>query len=151
MGEVVKHINIDAIEKIIADNNNPIELPLVHRFTDGIYVREIFMPKGTLLTSKIHKTRHQFMVLKGEVSVLDEQGNEVRITAPHIGITEIGTRRVLFIHEDCVWATVHANPDNENEVEIEARIIEPHDNELLSEGIKQAYQKILSQNKTTVL
>lgn len=151
MGEVVKHINIDAIEKIIADNNNPIELPLVHRFTDGIYVREIFMPKGTLLTSKIHKTRHQFMVLKGEVSVLDEQGNEVRITAPHIGITEIGTRRVLFIHEDCVWATVHANPDNENEVEIEARIIEPHDNELLSEGIKEAYQKILSQNKTTVL
>lgn len=151
MSEVVKHINIDAIEKIIADNNNPIELPLVHRFTDGIYVREIFMPKGTLLTSKIHKTRHQFMVLKGEVSVLDEQGNEVRITAPHIGITEIGTRRVLFIHEDCVWATVHANPDNENEVEIEARIIEPHDNELLSEGIKQAYQKILSQNKTTVL
>lgn len=151
MGEVVKHINIDAIEKIIADNNNPIELPLVHRFTDGIYVREIFMPKGTLLTSKIHKTRHQFMVLKGEVSVLDEQGNEVRITAPHIGITEIGTRRVLFIHEDCIWATVHANPDNENEVEIEARIIEPHDNELLSEGIKQAYQKILSQNKTTVL
>ena len=151
MSEVVKHINIDAIEKIIADNNNPIELPLVHRFTDGIYVREIFMPKGTLLTSKIHKTRHQFMVLKGEVSVLDEQGNEVRITAPHIGITEIGTRRVLFIHEDCVWATVHANPDNENEVEIEARIIEPHDNELLSEGIKEAYQKILSQNKTTVL
>ena len=151
MGEVVKHINIDAIEKIIADNNNPIELPLVHRFTDGIYVREIFMPKGTLLTSKIHKTRHQFMVLKGEVSVLDEQGNEVRITAPHIGITEIGTRRVLFIHEDCVWATVHANPNNENEVEIEARIIEPHDNELLSEGIKEAYQKILSQNKTTVL
>lgn len=151
MGEVVKHINIDAIEKIIADNNNPIELPLVHRFTDGIYVREIFMPKGTLLTSKIHKTRHQFMVLKGEVSVLDEQGNEVRITAPHIGITEIGTRRVLFIHEDCIWATVHANPDNENEVEIEARIIEPHDNELLSEGIKEAYQKILSQNKTTVL
>lgn len=151
MSEVVKHINIDAIEKIIADNNNPIELPLVHRFTDGIYVREIFMPKGTLLTSKIHKTRHQFMVLKGEVSVLDEQGNEVRITAPHIGITEIGTRRVLYIHEDCIWATIHANPDNENEVEIEARIIEPHDNELLSEGIKQAYQKILSQNKTTVL
>ena len=151
MGEVVKHINIDAIEKIIADNNNPIELPLVHRFTDGIYVREIFMPKGTLLTSKIHKTRHQFMVLKGEVSVLDEQGNEVRITAPHFGITEIGTRRVLFIHEDCIWATVHANPNTENEVEIEARIIEPHDNELLSEGIKEAYQKILSQNKTTVL
>lgn len=151
MGELVKNINIDAIEKIIADNNNPIELPLVHRFTDGIYVREIFMPKHTLLTSKIHKTRHQFMVLKGEVSVLDEQGNETRIVAPYIGITEIGTRRVLYIHEDCIWATIHANPNNENEVEIEARIIEPHDNLLLSKGIKDAFKKILSQNKTTVL
>lgn len=144
-------LNIDLIEKIISDMDNPIELPLVHRFTDGLYVREIFMPKGALITSKIHKTRHQFMVLKGEVSVLTEDGEEQRIKAPYIGITDAGTRRVLYIHDDCIWATCHANPDNENEVEIEKRIIEPHDNLLLTEQVKESMKVLLSQNKTTVL
>jgi len=144
-------LNIDLIEKIISDMDSPIELPLVHRFTDGLYVREIFMPKGALITSKIHKTRHQFMVLKGEVSVMTEDGIEQRIKAPYIGITDAGTRRVLYIHEDCIWATCHANPNNENEVEIEKRRIEPHDNLLLTEQVKESMKALLSQNKTTVL
>lgn len=146
-----KKLNIDVVERLIADIENPIELPLVHRFTNGLYTREIFMPKGTLLTSKIHKTRHQFVILKGEVSVIDELGNEVRYQAPYVGITEEGTRRVLYIHEDCLWMTIHANPDNLNEVELEKLIIEPHDNIYLNEAEKSGFKKILSQNKVTLL
>jgi len=151
MSNLTKGINVDLMEKIIADMGTPIELPLVHRFTDGLYVREIFMPKDTLLTSKIHKTRHQFIVLSGEVSVMTESGDEQRIKAPYIGITEAGTRRILYIHEDCVWATIHANPDNLNEVELEKLIIEPHDNVLLTQEVKDKMKVLLSQNKTTVL
>ena len=80
--------------------------PLKHTFVDGAYVREIFMPKGTLLTSKIHKKKHPYFVLKGECSVLTDEG-VVRIKAPYHGITEPGTKRVLYIHEDTVWITVH--------------------------------------------
>lgn len=126
---------IDEVEAVLAAHV-AVDCPLVHRFTPGLYVREIFMPAGTFLTSKIHKTEHPFIVSKGKVSVWID-GEVQIINAPYCGVTEPGTRRVLFIHEDCVWTTIHTNPDNCKDVlEIENRIIEAHDNPLLSDEIK---------------
>lgn len=95
--------------------------PLKHTFVDGAYVREITMPKGTLLTSKIHKICHPYFVLKGDVSVLTEKGVQ-RIKAPYSGITQPGTKRILYIHEDTVWTTVHVTGKTDLE-EIEKEII----------------------------
>ena len=80
--------------------------PLRHTFVDGAYVREIAMPKGMIITSKIHKVEHPYFVMSGDVSVLTEEG-VVRIKAPYQGITKPGTKRVLYMHEDTVWTTVH--------------------------------------------
>lgn len=80
--------------------------PLKHTFVDGAYVREIHMPKGMLLTSKIHKIEHPYFIMKGDVSVLTEEGVR-RYKAPYHGITQPGTKRVLYMHEDTVWITVH--------------------------------------------
>jgi hypothetical protein len=95
--------------------------PLKHTFVNGIYVREITMPKGMLLTSKIHKTEHPFFVLSGECSVLTED-KIVRIRAPYWGITKPGTKRILYMHEDTVWITVHATKLTTPE-EVEEEII----------------------------
>jgi hypothetical protein len=93
------------------------ELPLKHVFTPGLYCRTIFMPKGTLLTSRVHLTEHPFFVLSGLVSVWDDAQGWVTLRQYDRGITKPGTRRILLIHEDCVWMTVHANPDNETDPE----------------------------------
>lgn len=127
---------IDQLEKAMLDNLPIVECPLTHRFTDGLYVREIFMPAGSLITSKIHKTQHQFFVLKGSVIVWID-GEEQLIEAPYIGVTEPNTQRVLFVLEDCIWATSHPNPNNETVEQIEARILEGHDNVLLSDHQKE--------------
>jgi len=104
------------------DNDNSL-LPLKHTFVDGAYIREIFMPKGTLLTSKIHKICHPYFIMKGDCSVLTDEG-VVRLKAPYQGITEPGTKRILYIHEDTIWITVHTNPDNKEDLEkIEEEII----------------------------
>jgi len=135
---------IDELEVVMAENFPIVNCPLTHRFTDGLYVREIFMPAGTLITSKIHKTQHQYFILKGAVSVWIDEGEEVYLEAPYIGITEPGTRRVLYIWEDCIWATSHPNPDNETIEEIEERIIEKHDNPLLPTELKEKLKEINS-------
>lgn len=80
--------------------------PLVHTFGDGFYTRNISMPKGQLITTGIHKKEHPFFVMTGDVSVLTEDG-VVRIKAPYNGITQPGTKRLIYIHEDTVWITVH--------------------------------------------
>jgi hypothetical protein len=85
----------------------PRECPVTHRFTPGLYIREIFMPKNTILTSLLHLTTHPFFIMQGEFSVW-HRGIEVqRIKAPYTGITEAGTRRLLLIHEDTIWTTCH--------------------------------------------
>jgi len=86
--------------------------PLKHSFGDNIYVREIFMPKGMLITSKIHKTDHPFFVLTGELSVLTGDGL-YKIRGPYFGMTKAGTKRVLYIHEDTHWITVHATKETD--------------------------------------
>jgi hypothetical protein len=85
----------------------PRECPLVHRFTPGLYIREIFMPKDTILTSLLHLTTHPFFVLQGDVSVYYHGVPAQRYKAPYTGITEAGTRRMLYTHEDTIWTTCH--------------------------------------------
>jgi len=81
--------------------------PLKHTFSDGLYIREIFMPKGQLITTGIHKQEHAYFVQKGKVRVLTENGMQ-HIQAPYNGITKPGTKRVIYTEEDTIWITVHA-------------------------------------------
>ena len=95
--------------------------PLKHTFTDGMYIREISCPKGALVVTKTHKVCHPYFLLKGECSVLTEEGVK-RIKAPYSGITPAGTKRVVFCHEDVVWTTCHATKETDLE-KIEQEVI----------------------------
>ena len=79
---------------------------ITHDFADGQYIRTIVMPKGLTLVSRIHSKNHPFFIMKGECSIFTERGLE-RIKAPHNGITLAGTQRLMFIHEECTFITVH--------------------------------------------
>lgn len=108
--------------------------PLEHTFADGMYIRKITMPKGMLITSKIHKTKHPYFVLTGDASVATEEGC-IRIKAPYSGITKPGTKRVLYMHEETVWVTVHRT--NETDLEkIEEEIIAKSFDELPTKAVK---------------
>ena len=81
--------------------------PVTHHLKDGLYTREVFMPKGSLVVSFIHLTNHPSFFMKGEMSILMDNGEVKRIKAPMIVQTEVGTQRVAYMHEDCVWACVY--------------------------------------------
>lgn len=104
---------IEAVSRIMALEQammgmRTIELPLEHWFPAGLYARKIFMPAGTTLTSKVHKSEHLSIIMQGDVTVYSEDGSTKRLQAPQIFITYPGTKRALHIHEDTVWLTVHA-------------------------------------------
>jgi hypothetical protein len=103
-----------------------VECPLEHTFTKGLYTRQITMPAGSAVVSKIHKTQHPYVILEGVVDVY-KKGEEkfVRLSAGHIGITEPGTERLLLVHEETVWVTFHPNPTDEQDLEkLEEMIIQ---------------------------
>lgn len=122
------HGRLDELEQSMLERGAVVELPVTHRFTPGLYAREIFMPAGTLLTSKIHRTEHPYVVLTGRVSVLIPGVGVETLEAGHCGVTKSGTRRVLFIHEDTRWVTFHPLADGESSEAdlpaIEERLIE---------------------------
>lgn len=92
-------------DAFLGDSEN---CPLTHSFADGIYMRQIEIPKGMLIVGKIHKHSHPNVLLKGSVSVFTEEEGEQRLEAPLAMISKAGTKRVVYSHEDCVWLTFHS-------------------------------------------
>ena len=113
--------------------------PVNHSFGDGCYIREWNSPPGVLTVSKVHKIAHPFFVLKGKVSVLTEGGVQT-ITAPYYGITQPGTKRLLYTHEETQWVTVHVT-DETDLTAIEEEIIsaDPAIELDLAAAIKQTF------------
>lgn len=111
------------------------ECPSTHRFTNNVYSRETLLPAGTLLTSKIHKTQHFYVILEGRGLVRTAHGS-IPYEAGTVGITEPGTRRVIYAETDTRWVTFHPIPDGLTDLEeIEGLVIQEHTNPLLTEGV----------------
>jgi hypothetical protein len=92
------------------------EFPVKHHFSPGIYMRELFIPKGSTVTGKIHKTEHMNVLSQGDITVWTEDGMK-RLTASTVIKSQPGIKRVGFAHEDSIWITVHHNPDNGQDIE----------------------------------
>lgn len=115
---------IERLEGFMAQHDQ-VEMPPVHRYAEGLYAREITIPAGTLMTGRVHLFEHVSIMLRGDMTVLTEQGME-RVQGPKVFISPAGTKRVGYAHEETVWVTVHTNPDDDTDVErIEARLAEP--------------------------
>lgn len=110
------------------------ELELQHRFTPGLYARTIHMPAGSLLTSEIHVTEHQFMIQVGSISVWTHHEGVTLLRAPYHGKTIPGTRRILYAHTDTVWTTFHATTETDPD-KIKRSLILEHINPLLEKSI----------------
>ena len=93
---------------IVSDST---KVPIRHFFMDGVYVREMTMFKGTLVVGAIHKHLHMCFLLKGHVTVANEEETIDHI-APCFIVSTPGIKRVLFANEDSVWYNTHKNPSN---------------------------------------
>lgn len=129
--QVIEYKNDDPLtirSKILHLQESMKELPstlgdctLRHIFAPGLYAREMFIPKGTVIVGKIHKHAHVNTISKGRCSVMTEFG-PTEIEAPHTFVSEPGTKRVVVALEDVIWTTYH--PSDETDLEkLEDQII----------------------------
>ena len=133
----ILHKRIDELEKVMVDNFPKAYGELSHHFFDGFYIREFFMKAGELWTSKIHNSRHPYVIQEGVVSVWINGQEQVVVATkeePFEGITEVNTRRILYCHTDVRWFTFHLINEGENLEQIEDRIIHKHHNLLLNKN-----------------
>ncbi|MDO8385091.1 MAG: hypothetical protein Q7T13_01660 [Polaromonas sp.] len=93
----------------------------IHRFSKGIYTRELTMPAGTVIVGKRHAQEHLVMMTEGYCTVFTERGQE-DLTAPCTFISPAGEKRVLIVHEQTTWTTIHRT-DATDLQEVEADLI----------------------------
>jgi len=83
------------------------EYEVIHRFTPGLYTREMRVPAGVICTGAIHKTEHISIFLEGKMLVPSEDGGSMEISAPMVEIAKPGIKRVGLVLEEVRWLTVH--------------------------------------------
>jgi len=132
---------IQEFEKVLSSHpdcfhGDTVNCPLKHSFAPGVYVREIFIPKDTIVVGKIHKHEHPNFLMSGKVEVFTE-GEGLRILeAPLSMISKAGTKRVVRAIEDTVWITVHATEETNLE-KIEEHVIAKSYDELPAPVVKE--------------
>ena len=92
-------------DNLITQAEHVVELETEHIINDGTYTRKLHIPKGTILVGKIHKLSCVNIVAKGDITVMTVNG-VARALAGDTAISEIGTQKVGFAHEDTIFLNV---------------------------------------------
>lgn len=128
LGDVQSRTYIDVVRGVqdqLSQSPDLIDVPVQHHFAPGVYMRQMDAAAGTLVVSKMHRTEHMNILLKGSLTVATEDGIQL-MTAPCVLKSMPGTKRIGYFHEDSSWITVH--PTEETDLEkIEQQVIVPDD------------------------
>lgn len=110
-------------EALLARPHLDVAALTTHHFSDGVYLRELFIPAGHVCVGKIHRAEHLNILLRGTIAVMTEHGIR-ELTGPCVIQSNAGIKRAGYAVTDTVWMTVHPNPDNERDLlKLEARYI----------------------------
>ena len=80
--------------------------PVIHRFGGGLYIREAYYPKNTLVVGQEHVTSHMNVLLSGSIAIVDGDGNPQTLTAPHMFVAPAGSK-VGYTLENTVWQNIY--------------------------------------------
>lgn len=135
------------------------ECPVVHRFGPGIYIREVIIPAGTFAIGHYQKQEHTNILLKGRVTMLNDDGSIVERVAPFIYVGKPG-RKIGYIHENMVWQNIYATTETDVE-KLEAMLLikseswmDDHNNKkqmdyLVHQASRDDYRKLLAERSVT--
>lgn len=98
----------EQITSLIADLMSAREMeppPVKHTFCNGMYMRELFIPKHTLLAGKLHKVTCLNICSSGDIDIATEHGS-VRVGAGFTAASPAFTQKLGYAYEDTVWVNI---------------------------------------------
>ncbi len=105
--------SLEPLEKKML-NLPQIDCPVSHRFGPGIYMREVFMPKGSIILGHHQNLEHVNIFIKGRLTFFSENGERIEMQAP-LTFTAKPGRKLAYIHEDAIWMNVYATEETDIE------------------------------------
>lgn len=102
-----------------------IELPVHHHFSNGMYVRQLDIPKGMLIVGKRHREATLNILAKGTMMIICGE-TRLKIEAPYTFTSEPLSKKSMYALEDCSFMNIHKT-DSTDLDEIEAQFIIPEE------------------------
>lgn len=94
-----------------------------HHFATGVYGRELFIPAGNIIVSKIHRAKTFNVIAKGRIAVICPHRGYNVYEGPHCFVSEPLTKRIVIALEDTLWITSHGYSGEEDLDKVEEEII----------------------------
>ncbi len=107
-----------------------------HHYADGAYIREMVIPAGVTVAGAIHKTKHAWVFLKGEMLVA---GESKPIVAPVFGVSPPGTQRAVYALTECTFLAFHAT-DKTDPGTIRSLVLAKDEGDLLAHTASSALE-----------
>ena len=120
---------ISFVEMKMKESPNQIAIPVKEYFSEGVYAREITMPKGSLVVGKIHKFRNLNIMTKGELTMISIDGVK-KLKAPCTVVSSPGVKRLSFTNEETTWTTILGTSETDSE-KIESHFIAKNYDEVI--------------------
>ena len=120
IGFFSKPFDLDELEKVMLNMTQAV-WSTIHRFSPGLYIREIRIPAGVVAMGHFQKTVHLNIFLQGRVTMFNDQdGTTSELVAPMIFVGQPG-RKCGYIHEEVVWLNIY--PTEETDIEVLERTL----------------------------
>lgn len=103
--------NIDKLEDFLCEQPQT-DVPVKNSNVQGMYTREIVIPKDHFITGRVHIFDYVDIMLSGDITIATEDGFK-RFTGPNVFHGKAGRKRAGYTHEETRWITVH-NWDSDN-------------------------------------
>jgi quercetin dioxygenase-like cupin family protein len=88
------------------------DLGIVHHFSDGLYAKQMMIPKGFLAGMHAHTYGHLSILAKGKVIVRTDF-EEKEYSAPACIEIKSSILHTIEALEDCHWFCIHATDETE--------------------------------------
>jgi hypothetical protein len=96
---------IQALESVTSSMPQ-IEISTTERIIGSMYVREIYIPKDTIITGRVYKRAYTDIMISGDMNISDSNG-AYRLTGYNMLEGPAGRKRAGYANEDTLWTTVH--------------------------------------------
>ena len=95
-------------------NEEQVDLNEQHLFADGMYCRQVLMPKGSLVVGHIHKKQAINVLASGTIWIKTEMEDEwEEISAPFVNTTPGGMRKIIYVIEDAYFMNIFRTDETE--------------------------------------
>ena len=124
-----------------------VNCPVLEYFANGLYARQITIPKGTALIGAVHTTHNFAVVNKGILRLATDDGFR-DVHAGEVVQVMPGQKNCGYAIEECCWTNFFANPTNERDSD---KLAEMFSNSKASDLLGGSTNKQLAANRLAQL